>query len=1380
MVGTTSPTESARTFWLSKAELAPPVDDAAASAVGRVKLSPTLEGLRNSLAKSQQWDGPRTVIRNDRNGPATSPGRVIDLPPKAVTNSPFTQKDKSGDPFDTDTKPLTPARREALQIARDRRAPAQPAAIQHHQQQHSERRADSPSILRRPDSPEKNSGLKRNKSVTFEDSPEVRHMSDTSYTSQGSSPGFRSRDNGYAASDAESDDSFEILRRAPDGDHDVARRHVLDMSDDDAEDAVETTYSQRFLSTVRNSEAPPRVLPTPPGGSVIPRPLPSLPPQALPARAASPEQKVLANRQEDDEKDMVGLGLKLASAKIDAAEQPDDERERSDSDEDLDNVFARKHSPGIEHSAGALANRRLADGVKPSPARLDLSALVPNRELAPNKMSPVPTNRAPSPLSAKEYKVSETHPSTPTDQVEVVPPEPTSARKMHHDREKRASLLIDEDGHVPEASPPPQPKIDYEGEAYASDSAEPHSQQDDEGLHRRSSIAERNKDMPMYLRHLPPEFDEPAVVVEPPIKQSPNARRPSVLPDIAEAPSSVSCDSSSEDGVARPHTPEPLPAFDLKLMTLDLDLGGGEGDSLSFGLDEYMTPEKDLETPITARGVSRPGLESPTKSAARVPSKLSSWADSSTPASSEPATITARGGVKLRTRPSLVPGETHELATRRRKVSEELDNDDRPSSSASASRFAELKSRRGEIRAPEDASLAAPKLEDSGTVTKSSLSMDDINRAFDRVMEPKKKSYKIKEHAAVVFAAADEERPVSEAGAPDANSAFQLAQAPAVEHKVDGGSAVASPSVPKKTGKGHTRQASSVYTDVSITSAAATGLKSENADYHKRQSSRAKNEADVANLVPIEELDGGRLFIKVIGVRDITLPIPSGEESYFCCILDNGKHCVTTPWHQLQTEQRIDQEFELIANHDLEFVLTLQAKYEEPVMPARPKSTLGKILTSPKKHRPQGSVTSLTLAGHVASDGSFARAHLSLKQFQSHCMGRPLTTLVPVYNEWAIEPTGHASSKMPQTRRRKPYQIAELEVQMLYVPPCDDPSSFPTSIATAVRDLRDAEWHRQTHMSSYLSQRGADCPFWRRRQFKIEGSKLVAYHASTGHARATINLAKLTAVTDDRDSLTAPEVTVGRGESRSRRKSGFADPQAVLRQQSRPMSTPLPLSGHGRAPSTSVDDEGYLHVNTGWRLKFGNGEVIDFYADSEDEKERWVAVLRAILRRIPSKKSWADVVIDRETIAAATRPGSALSAQSAALEGSVASRGTVMTTNTTGTAVVNKKYIPIVAHNPAATPESSLPMPPSTSGAAAAISPAKERITRAAASRSPSPTKAVLNKPLPGASAPNAASSARKADYPALNVQQVPQARQMAVRQHVAAESAASRGYSAA
>ena len=55
----------------------------------------------------------------------------------------------------------------------------------------------------------------------------------------------------------------------------------------------------------------------------------------------------------------------------------------------------------------------------------------------------------------------------------------------------------------------------------------------------------------------------------------------------------------------------------------------------------------------------------------------------------------------------------------------------------------------------------------------------------------------------------------------------------------------------------------------------------------------------------------GRLFVKVISVKDLTLPLPQGQPTYFCLTLDNGLHCVTTSWLELGKNAPIGQEFEL-------------------------------------------------------------------------------------------------------------------------------------------------------------------------------------------------------------------------------------------------------------------------------------------------------------------------------------------------------------------------------------------------------------------------------------------------------------------------------------
>ena len=115
------------------------------------------------------------------------------------------------------------------------------------------------------------------------------------------------------------------------------------------------------------------------------------------------------------------------------------------------------------------------------------------------------------------------------------------------------------------------------------------------------------------------------------------------------------------------------------------------------------------------------------------------------------------------------------------------------------------------------------------------------------------------------------------------------------------------------------------------------------------------------------------------------------------------------------------------------------------------------------------------------------------------------------------------------------------------------------------------------------------------------GASLVGYHESTRARRATINLAKSTRVVDDRESLieTPPAKTRGH-----RRKSAFQAEEA----------------------------DGYMYLEEGFRIWFGNGEVIDFRADTREEKREWVNVLHGVVGKVPVRKDWADAVLQKEKV----------------------------------------------------------------------------------------------------------------------------------------------------
>ena len=55
-----------------------------------------------------------------------------------------------------------------------------------------------------------------------------------------------------------------------------------------------------------------------------------------------------------------------------------------------------------------------------------------------------------------------------------------------------------------------------------------------------------------------------------------------------------------------------------------------------------------------------------------------------------------------------------------------------------------------------------------------------------------------------------------------------------------------------------------------------------------------------------------------------------------------------------------------------------------------------------------------------------------------------------------------------------------------------------------------------------------------------------------------------------------------------------------------------------------------MFVEEGFRIRFANGEVIDFYADSSKDKESWMKVLDLCIGKDTATKAWCDIVFKRE------------------------------------------------------------------------------------------------------------------------------------------------------
>ncbi|PKY02769.1 DUF1709-domain-containing protein [Aspergillus campestris IBT 28561] len=606
------------------------------------------------------------------------------------------------------------------------------------------------------------------------------------------------------------------------------------------------------------------------------------------------------------------------------------------------------------------------------------------------------------------------------------------------------------------------------------------------------------------------------------------------------------------------------------------------------------------------------------------------------------ATVKAHGA-GLKTRPSLTPLDLQTMAATRRQVSgqgpppvpslhKQLSNEQEPEQASEDSQ-------------PEDPS--PPQLGVDVAQRQSSLMKLDIpfsiqeeslgfglDKEFDRVIETQKKGYLTRHNTKVVIASSSNDDGVPQTPGQAPTDARNPRSAGPAQRKP---SQQTWTTVPWNSGP---RRSSIRTTSGAIRKKPVSGpappLPCQQSNVQDAPATIEETEPALSGVLEEGE-ERGRLFVKVVGMKSLDLPLPRGERSHFSLTLDNGIHCVTTAWLELGKSAPIGQEFELIVHNDLEFQLTLQMKADEDkfrteesapaATPARQKaSTFSRVFASPRKRKEMEMKQQLAsqqqqkskdpnaavwdkLRTLIARDGSFGRAYVSLSDHEKHAFGRPYTVDVACFNEWAVEeqPSSVKSKKSTTSaasQRRPPYKIGKLELQLLFVPKPKNSKDedMPKSMNACIREMREAETASARTWEGFLSQQGGDCPYWRRRFFKLQGSKLIAYHETSRQPRANINLSKAAKLIDDRSALTKRETSTRGG---GRRRSAFAE-----------------------------EEEGYMFVEEGFRIRFGNGEVIDFYADSAADKDGWMGVLADTVGKGSTSSSqakpWTELVLKRE------------------------------------------------------------------------------------------------------------------------------------------------------
>lgn len=538
----------------------------------------------------------------------------------------------------------------------------------------------------------------------------------------------------------------------------------------------------------------------------------------------------------------------------------------------------------------------------------------------------------------------------------------------------------------------------------------------------------------------------------------------------------------------------------------------------------------------------------------------------------EPRTIRASSG-RLKMRPSLTPMDK---IGRSRSVSSNKSKDSAPTQGDSN----------------DEPSKPVPMLQLSyDSISEETNSMfGNLDEEFDKMLTVQKRGYTLRENDSVVVA--KERRRVSSANSTSSTN----------NNNQSGGRKISGP--------------------VKIVEPTKSSRKGSLNNKPSMETTPEHSEPELPNT------DKGRLFIRVVSIKEIDLPSIDDRGAKFDLTLDNGIHCITTPLKQLKRSSFLDQEFELTVGDELEFILSLKAKYtkqheytttNKPSIP--PPSTTNKsespsknrmgfsrIFGSPKKRigstssnssnkllqqspvikeqQPQQETTIVKRdpwESIIATDGSFGRSYVSFSQYKGEIYGKPATFDIPCFNEWAKN--GKA--------KKAPYKIGKLQVQMMFVPRGSQKETLPRSIKESLEILRESRKQEPIYKEGYLSQLGGDCKYWRRRYFILDGGTLTAYSETSRKPRATINLAKALRVIHEKNQLTQPVVMVGK----NRRKSAFAQ-----------------------------EEEAFMFVNEAFRIRFANGEIIDFYADGEQIKDDWIESLGKVIGSTSQSQPWVDLV----------------------------------------------------------------------------------------------------------------------------------------------------------
>lgn len=340
--------------------------------------------------------------------------------------------------------------------------------------------------------------------------------------------------------------------------------------------------------------------------------------------------------------------------------------------------------------------------------------------------------------------------------------------------------------------------------------------------------------------------------------------------------------------------------------------------------------------------------------------------------------------------------------------------------------------------------------------------------------------------------------------------------------------------------------------------------------------------------------DFGRLYLHINSINGLLLDDIKQHKAEFRIVVDNGKHVIATPKFKL-TERfiEIDKEFEiaLFDNKNAEIYISMKVNYTRPInelteivekIPIKSNWLFGKTKYKLSKKFVTKKKEYDSWDNKFSNDGTFGKLKLQvdLEEIKGNCKEVELDLI----NEWEHQrPTknSYQPNNNDQLIKLSPHAIGKISVKTLYLPRSSNYEKLPPSISIAYEILKKLKEQELICNEGYLSQEGGDCSLWKRRFFKLKGTELVAYHEMSLKPRAKFNLLKVVKITHEF----------------KKNERNFTDE---------------------------------ILMSNCFKLVFKNGEIINFNADTKDEKLKWINVLEKVVDMNKYHQPWVSLLKEKD------------------------------------------------------------------------------------------------------------------------------------------------------